>query len=163
MSRDSFGIYYIEDVIRLQATTDKVLKAVADTAHADGVDDCTVCIPLDPAASGKTAAFFYRTVLAENGVPVKVAPTTAGKGKLTRFLPFCSLAESGAVRVVRGDWNEAFFKELEAFSGDLKVQKTQKDDQVDSCADAFGTLAKTVTMPAFVMPINTTASPIPRI
>lgn len=163
MSRDSFGIYYIEDVVRIQATTDKVLKTVAETAHLDGVEECTVCIPLDPAAAGKTAAFFYKTVLAENGIPVKTASTVAGKAKLTRFLPFCSLAEAGAVRVVKGDWNEDFFRELESFSSDLKLQKMQKDDMVDSVSDAFSVLAKQVTIPTFVIPSLTQASPIPTI
>ncbi|MGZ8888036.1 MAG: phage terminase large subunit [Halobacteriota archaeon] len=163
MSRDKFGTYYIEDVLRIQATTDKVLKTVAQTAHSDGVEDCTVCIPLDPAASGKTAAYFYRTTLAEDGIPVKMAPTTAGKGKLTRFLPFCSLAEAGAVRIVKGDWNEDFFKELESFSGDLKIQKHQKDDMVDATADAFTQLAKQVTIPVMYIPSMTMPSVMPTI
>jgi predicted phage terminase large subunit-like protein len=163
VSRDKFGTYYIEDVQRFQITTDKVLKKVAQIAHEDGVENCTVCIPLDPAAAGKTAAYFYRTVLAEDGVPVKMAPTTAGKGKLTRFLPFCSIAEAGAVKVVRGDWNEAFFNELESFTADLKIQKGQKDDMVDSVSDAFTMLAKQVTIPTFAIPSMTQASPIPTI
>lgn len=163
MSRDKFGIYYIEDVVRIQATTDKVLKTVTQTAHSDGVSECSVVIPLDPGAAGKSAAFFYRTTLAEHGIPSKMAPTTAGKGKLTRFLPFCSMAEAGAVRVVRGDWNDAFFQELESFSGDLKVQKTQKDDQVDACADAFTSLAKQVNIPTFSLPTFTAPSPVPTI
>lgn len=163
MSRDKFGIYYIEDVIRIRVTTDKVLKTVIETAHRDGVEDCQVCIPLDPAASGKTAIFYYKTVMAEHGVPTRTAPTTAGKAKLIRFLPFCSLAESGAVRVVRGDWNEDFFKELESFTNDLKIQKTQKDDQVDASADAFTCLAKGVVIPNFCIPKLTQSSPIPTI
>lgn len=163
MSRDKWGTYYIEDVVRIQATTDKVLKAVAATAHLDGTEDCQVCIPLDPAASGKSAAYFYRTTLAEDGVATKMAPTTAGKGKLVRFLPFCSIAEAGAVRVVRGEWNEAFFSELESFSGDLKIQRLHKDDQVDAAADAFTCLAKQVTLPTFAIPSLTQPSPIPTI
>jgi predicted phage terminase large subunit-like protein len=163
MSRDKFGTYYIEDVIRVQATTDKVLKTVAATAHADGIEECSVCIPLDPAAAGKTAAYFYRTTLAEDGVPVKMAPTTAGKGKLTRFLPFCSLAEAGAVRIVRGDWNEDFFRELESFSGELKIQKNQKDDMVDATADCFSMLARQIVHPTFAMSVSTLPSPVPTI
>ncbi len=163
MSRDEFGIYYIEDVIRIQATTDKVLKTVIETAHEDGVADCDVCIPLDPAAAGKTAMYFYRKTMAEHGVPTKTAPTTSGKGKLIRFLPFCSIAEAGAVRVIRADWNEAFFNELEAFSSDLKVQKSQKDDMLDACADSFSCLCRSVTLPTFVVPNLTQPSPIPTI
>lgn len=163
MSRDSFGTYYIEDVVRFQATTDKVLKTVAEVAKEDGVDDCTVIIPIDCAAAGKTAAFFYRKVLAENGVSTRTAGVVAGKAKLTRFLPFCSMAEAGGVKIVRGDWNDTFFSELESFSSDLKIQKVQKDDQVDSCADAFTALVKNVSIPSFSLPNLTQASPIPSI
>lgn len=163
ISRDKLGTYYIEDVVRVQTTTDKVLRLVAETAHADGVDDCTVVIPVDPAAAGKTAAFFYRNVLAENGVATKTAPVVSGKAKLTRFLPFCSVAEAGAVKVVRGDWNDDFFKELEAFSSDLKIQKMQKDDQVDAVSDGFTALAKNIDMPLFSIPSLTQASPVPSI
>jgi predicted phage terminase large subunit-like protein len=163
MSRDKFGTYYIEDVVRERLTTDRVLKLVAQTAHEDGVEDCSVCIPVDPAAAGKTANYFYRTVLAEDGIPVKTAPTTAGKGKLVRYLPFCSIAEAGAVKVLRGDWNEDFFKELEAFSADLKVQKQNKDDMVDAVSDCFSVLARQVQIPSFSIPSMTQASPIPTI
>lgn len=162
MSRDKFGTYYVEDVVRMQVTTDKVLKAIVDTAQNDG-DDCRVIIPIDPAAAGKTAVYYYRTVLAENGVPTQTASTVAGKAKLVRFLPFCSLVESGAVKVVRGDWNEKFFQELEGFSSDMKIQKLQKDDQVDATSDCFAALARSVTIPSFVIPSLVQASPIPTI
>jgi predicted phage terminase large subunit-like protein len=162
MSRDKFGTYYVEDVVRAQLTTDKVLKLVAQTAHEDG-DDCSVVIPVDPGAGGKTAAYFYRTTLAEQGIPTKTAPSTAGKAKLTRFLPFCSMVEAGAVKVVRGDWNDKFFAELESFSADLKIQKLQKDDQVDASADCFAALCKSVTIPHFVIPSMVMKSPIPTI
>jgi predicted phage terminase large subunit-like protein len=163
VSRDKFGTYYIEDVIRAQVTTDQVLKLVAKTAHEDDVESCQVVIPLDPAASGKTAVYFFKTTLAENGVPVKTAPTTAGKAKLTRFLPFCSMAEAGAVKVVRGDWNDDFFRELENFTSDMKIQKNQKDDMVDSCSDAFNHLCRSVTIPTFSIPSLVMKSPVPTI
>jgi predicted phage terminase large subunit-like protein len=162
MSRDKFGTYYIEDVVRIQTTTDKILKLVAQTAHEDG-DDCSVVIPVDPGAGGKTAAYFYRTTLAENGVPTRVAPSTAGKAKLVRYLPFCSMAEAGAVKIVRGEWNEKYFKELEAFSSDMKIQKLQKDDQVDATSDAFTALARSVTIPTFAIPSFIQSSPVPKL
>jgi predicted phage terminase large subunit-like protein len=162
MSRDKFGTYYIEDVVRVQTTTDKVLKLVASTAKEDG-DDCAVVIPVDPAAAGKTAAYFYRTTLAENGVATRTAPSTAGKAKLVRFLPFCSIAEAGAVKVVRGEWNDKWLSELEGFSADLKIQKLQKDDQVDATADCFVALARAVTLPSFTIPSMVQSSPIPTV
>lgn len=163
MARDSMGIYYVEDIVRIQDTTDKVLRKVIETAHYDGVDECSVVIPVDPGAAGKSAVYLYKTTLAENGISCKTASTVAGKSKLTRFLPFCAMAEAGAVKIVSGDWNEAFFKELESFSSDLKVQKLQKDDQVDATADCFTTLARQQTLPSFSLPNLTQASPIPSI
>jgi len=163
MSKDKFGIYYIEDVVRFQARTEKVLKRVAETAIADGLDECSVTIPVDPAAAGKTAAQFYTRVLAENGVYVKQIPYSGHKSKLTRFKPFCALAESGSVRIVKGDWNEAFFKELESFVGDGVRKKNLFDDQVDGVSDAFATLSRTVQIPSFHIPSLTQASPVPTI
>jgi predicted phage terminase large subunit-like protein len=161
MARDSMGVYYVEDIVRIQETTDRVLRKVIETAHADGVEECSVVIPVDPGAAGKSAVYLYKTKLAENGITCKTASTVAGKSKLTRFLPFCAMAEAGAMKVVRGDWNDAFFKELESFSSDLKIQKVQKDDQVDSVSDSFVTLARNQTMPNFSMPNLTQPSPIP--
>lgn len=161
ISRDNFGTYYVEDVVRIQETTDKVLRKVIETAHLDGLEECETVIPVDPGAAGKTAVFLYRTKLAENGVACRTASTVAGKSKLTRYLPFCAMAEAGNVKVVRGDWNEDFFKELESFSSDAKIQKVQKDDQVDATADAFTTLARKIDIPTFSVPNISQASPIP--
>jgi hypothetical protein len=44
MSKDKYGIYYVEDVTRVQFRTDKVLKTVAETALADGIEECDVTI-----------------------------------------------------------------------------------------------------------------------
>ena len=46
-------------------------------------------------------------------------------GKLNRFLPFAAISEAGAVKVVRGDWNEPYFAELENF---IPNNRNQKDD-----------------------------------
>lgn len=162
MSRDKYGTYCVEDVVRFQARTDKVLKTVIETAKDDGLGDCDVCIPIDPAASGKTAAHFYLKVLAENGVAAKTKSTTGHSGKMVRFKPLCALAESGALTVVKADWNDAFFMELENFKGDRSA-KNSKDDQVDAAADAFVMLARQVTIPSFSVPIISQPSPIPRI
>ena len=163
MSRDKQGMYYIEDVVRFRYRTDKVLKEVVKVAISDGTDDTTVFIPTDPAAAGKTAAQFYLRTLSEAGVYAKTRSTTGHSGKLTRFKPFCALAESGSVKVVRGDWNEAFFNELESFTGEKSTQRYLKDDQCDAVADAFVSLARQVSLPTFSLPALEQASPIPRI
>lgn len=162
MSKDKYGTYYIEDVVRFQARTDTVLRKVIETAYQDGLEECSVSIPVDPAAAGKTAAQYYSRVMAEAGVSVKTVQMSGHKSKLTRFKPFCALAEGGNVKVVKGDWNEDFLKELESFNGE-KDQRYRKDDQVDATSDAFTLLARSVQIPAFSIPALVQSSPVPTI
>lgn len=160
--RDKVGIYYVVDVVRIQSTTDRVLRTVIETALSDGLDECAVCIPVDPGAGGKTAASYYLTVLAENGIAARTKQTTGHSSKLTRFKPLCALAEAGSLRIVKGAWNDAFFSELENFTGE-RSQKMLKDDQVDAAADAFSMLARQINIPNFSIPNITQPSPIAKI
>jgi predicted phage terminase large subunit-like protein len=162
MSRDKEGIYYIEDMVRFQARTDKVLKTVIETAKADGLDECSVCIPIDSGSSGKTAAQYYARSMAEQGVYVKTKQTTGHSSKLTRFKPLCALAESGSLRIVgTGEWQDTLFTELENFEDG---NRKQKDDIVDSCSDSFAMLARSTPLPTFLLPnLPTLQSPIPKI
>jgi len=158
MSRDKFGYYYVEDVNRFRKLSDGVIKEVIKTAESDGLDQ-TVTIPKDPGAGGKTANAFQLRTLAEHGITAKSVVVSGHSGKIARFTPFCTLAEAGFVRVVRGDWNEAWFTELELFEG----LRTQKDDQVDATADAFNTLSKSVVLPTIAVPKLEQSSPIPTV
>ncbi len=163
MSKDKFGKYYIEDVVRYRERTDKVLKNVVTTAISDGLGDCAVHIPTDPAAAGKTAVQYYLRVLAEHGVNARTKVSSGHNSKLSAFKPFCALAESGNLAVVKADWNDAFFQELESFSGEKSIQRTMKDDQVDSVSAAFACLARQTLLPVFSVPELTQKSPIPTI
>jgi predicted phage terminase large subunit-like protein len=121
MSRDKYGTYYIEHADRFRKLTDGVLKEIVRVAKEDGIENLTaITIPRDGGAGGKTANSFYTRVLAEQGVPVRSVVMSGHSGKVQRFLPFSSLCESGNVKVVRGEWNEAFFNELESFDGGRK-------------------------------------------
>jgi predicted phage terminase large subunit-like protein len=159
MSRDRFGYYYIEDCQRFRKLSDGVLKSILDCADEDGKDECTVTIPKDPGAGGKTANSFFIRTLAENGVPAKSVIVSGHSGKIARFKPFCTLAEQRMVRIVKGDWNESFLAELEDFIGDKK----QKDDQVDATSDAFNTLCKQIQLPTFSVPDMDGASVVPKL
>jgi predicted phage terminase large subunit-like protein len=159
MSRDKLGYYYIEDVERFRKLSDGVIKSIIDVGHHDGVDSCQVTIPKDPGAGGKAANAFYMRTLAENGIPAKSVVVSGHSGKISRFLPFCTLAESGFVRLVKGEWNEEYLTELELFEG----LRTNRDDQVDATADAFNTLSKQLQIPVFSVPNMEMASPLPRI
>lgn len=148
MSRDLFGSYIVEDAQRFRALADGVIRGVVATALLDGLDDCQVVIPRDPGASGLAAHQFHVSQLVAHGIAPRSVPVSGHSSKLKRFQPFCALAEAGKVKVVRGDWNEQFFAELEAFVGD----RSGHDDQVDATADACNTLARRLQLPDVVLP-----------
>ena len=157
ISRDKMGYYYVEHVNRFRKLSDGVMKETIETAKRDGLSETQVTIPRDPGAGGKTANSFQLRTLAEHGISASSVVVSGHNSKISRFTPFCTLAESGYVRVVRGDWNEDWFTELECFEG----LKTQKDDQVDATADAFNTLSRQVVLPTIIMPNLEGNSPIP--
>lgn len=157
MSRSKFGKYTIEHVDRFQKLTDGVLSTIINTALNYDGHETLVTIPRDGGAGGKTANAFFIRALAENGVYAKSVVMSGHSGKVQRFLPFCSLAQSGAVEMVRGDWNEDYLVELENFTG----SRNNKDDQVDATSDAFNTLSKQVVIPNFVVPVLSQPSAIP--
>lgn len=159
MCRGRDGYYYVEHVTRFRRLTDKVVQNIIKTADEDDVKHCRVTIPKDPGAGGKIANSFFLRTLAEHGIYAKSIQVSGHNGKISRFLPFCTLAESGYVRVVRGDWNEAWLTELEMFEG----ERNQKDDQVDATADAFNDLSKEVQLPTFALPSMEAASPVPKL
>lgn len=158
MSKDAFGNFYVEDVVRFQKQIDGVLKGIRDTAWQDGLDIIQV-IPVDPAQAGRVAAKFYTTTLAESGVSTRLEPSNPHSNKATRFGPFASVAANKCVKLVKGEWNRAWLDEVCYFTG----KRGDVDDQADSTSSAFNQLAKTVTIPTFSIPSITNPSPIPRI
>ena len=116
---------------------------ILDTADSDG--DMRIVIPEDPGGAGKSYTASLRKAIAERGhYATKRRPH---KDKVTRFASFSTIAESGFVKIVRGDWNDKYFEELEAFIGDGKT----KDDQVDATSDGFNTLAEQRVIGEFTM------------
>lgn len=155
MSKDRDGIYYIEDVIRFRDRPDGVISKMKEAGINDGAD-VLITVPQDPGAAGKSTALQQIRALAEQGNTAKAKPTHANK--VTRFSPFSAMAEAGMVKVVEGSWNNVYFSELEAFTGDGKT----KDDQVDATSDAFITLAEKKHVPSFQMPHFGQANPFRR-
>lgn len=158
MSRTRSGTYCIEDVYRFRKLTDGVVTEIIDTSiHKDGINT-PVTIPRDN-GGGKAASMFFLRTFAEAGMNVRGIGITGHSSKMQRFLPFCRLAEAGCVTMVRGSWNEDFLTELEYFDGSRNI----KDDQVDSCSDAFNTLARETSIPTFSVPDLSQPSPVPRL
>lgn len=158
MSRTREGTYCIEDVRRFRKEIGGVTKEIIETCLGYDGSDIPVIIPKDN-GGGKAASAMFLRMFAENGMTVRGIPQTNQNSKMKRFLPFCTLAESRSITLVKADWNEDFLTELERFTGERKGH----DDQVDATADAFLVLAKQTMIPAFVIPTLSQASPIPRI
>lgn len=123
---------YVVDVVRFRKGPFEVQELIREQAASDvkTYGRVKVCIEKDPGAAGKTEARALANHLSGFDVAIR---STNNKDKLTRFKPFSAVAEMGEVKVLAGNWNEAFFKELEDFTGDGKG----KDDQVDATSGAY--------------------------
>lgn len=156
MSKDAFGNFYIEDVVRFQQQIDGVLKGIKDTAWQDGLDIMQI-IPKDPGQAGLVANKFYTTWLAENGVTTRTDGVSATANKATRFGPFSSVAANKSVKLVKGPWVRAWLDEVCFFSG----ARGETDDQADATSTAFNQISRTMVIPAFSLPVMVQPSPIP--
>ena len=142
MARTNTGEFIIEDVVRWRKRSGESLQAIIDVTKADlkKFPNTKVYLPQDPAQAGQTAKLYHAKLFRDAGLSVKFNKVGTTKSKLTRFEPLANGSENGVVKYVKGDWNEAFFAELESFDG---ISRTKKDDQVDSSADSFSVLATT--------------------
>ena len=141
MAVDTSGRYYVEDVQRFQLSAHQRNRKIREVAESDRerleplATAPTIYIE-QPPGLGKEATDTLIRELA--GFVVYADPVH--KDKITRAEPFKAQAQAGNVSVVAGDWNRAWFNELEAFPNG------KHDDQVDSASGAFNALAKRVTV-----------------
>lgn len=115
---------------------------IKTTAEQDG-KAVRVRGPQDPGAAGVTDAVAFRSML--KGHTVKTE--TVSGSKVVRAGPASSAAHPkstggthGRIAVVRGDWNDAFFGEIEGFPGG-------KDDIVDTLSDLVDELDNHTSVP----------------
>lgn len=108
-----------------------VRRMLKNTASQDGYD-CTISVPQDPGQAGKDQK--ESIALDLTGYTVRFSPESGDK--VTRFSPFSAQAEAGNVDVLRGDWNEDWFSDLESFGPGVA-----HDDAADSTSRAFNALA----------------------
>lgn len=150
VSRSKEGIYTIEDATRFRKLAGEHVKEVVEQAKFDGIDDVQVVVPREN-GPGKAWSQYLTRELAEQGVPVKTVMVSGWHGKLSRFKPVASLAENGHIQIVRGNWNEAFLNEIEAFDG-ARNSGGMHDDWVDALSDAVIQLSRGAKMPVFTLP-----------
>jgi predicted phage terminase large subunit-like protein len=99
---------------------------VKNTAAKDGVGT-RISIPQDPGAAGKAQVVYTAKQLAHYSV--SFSPESGDK--VVRAEPFAAQVNVGNVLLLRGDWNDAYIKELQMFPNG------KKDDQVDASSRAF--------------------------
>lgn len=126
ISKDRNGIFYIEDVIRIRASSLDVQKTIQNTASRDG-QLVKIVLEQDPGQAGKSEVEYLIRLL--QGYNVKA--NRVSKDKITRASPFSAQCEAGNVKLLRGKWNEAFLDELEMFPNGTH------DDQVDAVGQGF--------------------------
>ena len=103
-----------------------VEQTIKNTASRDG-RDCHIYLEQDPGQAGKMEMDYLTRSLA--GYVVK--SNKVSQDKVTRALPVSSQCEAGNIKVLKGSWNDQFFKELENFPDG------KHDDIVDSFSGAF--------------------------
>lgn len=130
------GITYIWDVVRGRWHTDTRNRIIKQTAELDAKRippvGPLVFTEQEPGSGGKESA---QATIRELAQYPAFADRPTGQ-KAVRAQPFIAQARAGNVKLVRGDWNEAFLKEMDRWSpleaGDC--------DQVDASAGAYNLL-----------------------
>lgn len=141
MGRTRDNRYVISHVERFRSNPGAVDRRLYNTATAD-TRDVAIRLAQDPGQAGKSQARSQIAML--SGFNVRAKPVTGDKA--TRAKPLAAQVEAGNVMVVRGAWNDAFFSELENFTG---TAQDGHDDQVDAAADAFDELTSMARTPVF--------------
>lgn len=140
---DESGNLYILDAVRIRDRPAVVQSLIEDTGERDGVD-CIIGIPKDVGAAGKEASDNCKGRLMRLGYLCNIMNTN--KSKELRFEPVSMLAQEKKIFVVKGDWNKAFFEELESLDFNTR-RRGVHDDQADALSDLWLLLAKKMAMP----------------
>lgn len=133
------GIYFIEDIVRVQKGPADVEKIIKDTAEEDGYS-CAIRMEQEPGSSGDiTIDHYARNVLV--GYDFDGVRSTGSK--VERARPAAAAAKKGLVKVVKGCSNlTPFFDELDLFPYGAK------DDTIDGFSGGLNHFRVTKVMAA---------------
>ena len=131
------GLYVVVDVSSLQDEPFEVNELIKTVATQDGFK-CRIKEQQDPGQAGKEEAQTFTRLL--GGFSVTTQPFS--KNKVLRAAGVRAQVGARNVKILRGEWNEDFLSELNAWTGD----KNDTDDQVDAFSGAFNELAGVPTM-----------------
>ncbi len=144
---DEHGNLWITDVKRFRDRSAIVQRSIEETGLKDG-KHVAVGIPQDVGGAGKDAMETSRALLFKRGLNVIVS--RASKSKALRFEPVAIMAQNRQVYIVKGDWNQAFFEELETLDFNARV-RGMHDDQADALSDLVQVLRKRLITPQIKM------------
>lgn len=127
------GYFWIIHVRRGQWDSGRREKVIKSIAYEDGIRT-VIWVEQEPGSGGKESA--EGTVRNLSGFRVRKDKVGKSDGdKEARADAFSSQVNNGNVRMVEGEWNAEFLKELRFFP------RSKYKDQVDSAAGAFNKLA----------------------
>lgn len=129
MGFDGKGSYTVLDVVREQWGPGERDAGIRLVAGMDG-PEVRIVGPQDPGQAGVMDAAQFVAMLA--GYMAETHPVTGDKR--VRAGPFAAQVNARNVKMLKGDWNGAYLKELKGFP------RGRNDDQVDASADAFNAL-----------------------
>lgn len=131
------GMYWIEDIVRVQKKPHEVENVIENTAEEDGYS-CAIRMEQEPGSSGLiTIDHYARNVL--QGYNFLGVPSTGSK--VERARQASAAAQGGRVMIVRGCRNMLpFYDELDVFPYGVK------DDTIDGFSGAFNYFRRPVIM-----------------
>ena len=124
------GITYIAEVHRFKGSPDEVEATIKQKAQLDGYDTIT-SLPQDPGQAG----VYQKAALSRALTGFSFEFTPESGDKQTRASPFASQVNVGNVRMLRGEWNDEFIKEMQLFPNGTH------DDMIDSTSRAYNKAA----------------------
>lgn len=129
---------YIEHTTAAQLSSAERDAAMVALGKEDYRNDGAFLIwhPQDPGSAGLDSAQAFNNLLADNGL-IGTFDQVTGSKELNAS-PLATKALGGRVRLIRGEWNDAFLDEMAAFP------KGRYKDRVDAAASAYNKLRQIV-------------------
>jgi predicted phage terminase large subunit-like protein len=127
------GQFIVEDIVRGQWLAPERNRIMLQTAKRDG-RLTFVWVEQEPGSGGKESAEITIAEFKAAGMIAEAERVTGDK--VSRAEPMSWQAERRNVKVLRGDWNEAWLAEMNNFP------EGAHDDQVDASTGAFNKLKK---------------------